>query len=133
VELVFVDTGAFYALVDRSDPAHERARRFYAETRMGLLTSEFVFAETMSLVTKRVGKRHAVRLGEALRTTRRLRIDEVGPEMREAAWKLFSTRLDKDHDLVDCLSFAVMDANGVRTAFGFDRHFLHQGYELVPD
>ena len=46
---------------------------------------------------------------------------------------LFTTHLDKDYDLIDCLSFAMMDAFGVREAFGFDRHFIQHGYRLVPD
>lgn len=131
--LVFADTGAFYALADRRDPAHPRARRFYASSSASFVTTDFVFAETMSLLTKRLGKSLAVRFGEGIRCSGRVRIDEVPPEVREAAWALFSTQLDKDYDLIDCTSFGMMAALGIREAFGFDRHFQQHGLHLLPD
>jgi predicted nucleic acid-binding protein len=34
--------------------------------------------------------------------------------------------------LVDCASFHVMRAHGVRTAFCFDAHFREQGFTVKP-
>lgn len=132
MKLVFADTGAFYALVDRRDPAHERACAYYENRDGVLLTTDFVFAETMSLVTKRVGKHPAVALGRGILESPSVRIEEPSPEVREAAWKLFSTQPDKDWDLVDCISFALMEAFGTREVFGFDRHFAQRGFRLLP-
>jgi predicted nucleic acid-binding protein len=86
----------------------------------------------MSLLTKRLGKEVAVAFGEGLRSSPRLRIEEPSPEVREAAWALFTSQLDKEYDLVDCVSFAIMDAFDIREAFGFDRHFVQHGLRLVP-
>jgi len=133
VRLVFADTGAFYALVDRKDPAHDRARRYYEAESGVFLTTDFVFAETMSLVTKRVGKEASVRLGRAILESDRVRIEDPSPEVREAAWQLFSGHLDKDYDLIDCISFALMDARGIGEVFGFDRHFAQRGCRLLPE
>lgn len=131
--LVFADTGAFYAMADRRDPAHPRARRLYAGSSASFVTTDFVFAETMSLLTKRLAKSLAVRFGEGIRRSGRVRIDEVPPEVRESAWALFSTQLDKDYDLIDCTSFEMMAALGIRDAFGFDRHFQQHGLQLLAD
>jgi predicted nucleic acid-binding protein len=73
LRLLFADTGAFYALADRRDPAHNRARRFYEDSDALFLTSDFVFAETMSLLTKRLGKRLAVDFGQGIRLEALLR------------------------------------------------------------
>jgi predicted nucleic acid-binding protein len=86
----------------------------------------------MSLVTKRLGKRTAVKFGQGIRASSTFRIEEPGPEVKETAWKLFTTQLDKDYDLVDCLSFALMEAFAIREAFGFDRHFAQYGFDLLP-
>lgn len=131
--LVFIDTGAFYALADRRDPAHERARKFYSTRERGFVTTDFVFAETMSLLTKRLDKQLAVAFGEGIRRSRKVRVEEVTPEVRESAWTLFATQVDKDYDLIDCTSFTLMESIGVQEAFGFDRHFAQHGLRLLPD
>lgn len=129
---VFADTGAFYALADRRDPAHLRARSFYEACERPFVTTDFVFAETMSLLTKRLGKTIAIQFGEGIQTSPRFRVEEPSPEVRRKAWALFSERPDKDHDLIDCTSFALMDSLAIRDAFGFDRHFLQHGLRLLP-
>ena len=63
MRLAFVDTGALYALADRTDQAHGRARAFHESSRVAYLTTDFVLAEAMSLITKRVGKKQAVTFG----------------------------------------------------------------------
>ncbi|MBZ5495765.1 MAG: PIN domain-containing protein [Acidobacteriia bacterium] len=128
-----MDTGAFYALADRRDPAHSRAAHFLEGFNAVMLTTDFIFAETMSLLTKRLGKEVAVTFGHGLRTSPSIRIEEATPIMREEAWSLFSRHRDKDYDLIDCISFSMMESFGIREAFGFDRHFVQYGFRVLPD
>jgi len=132
LNLVFADTGGFYALADRGDPAHSRARNFIEDCEAVLLTTDFVFAETMSLLTKRLGKDIAVTFGQALRSSSSVRIEEAPFEVRESAWRLFALHRDKDYDLIDCISFSMMEKFRLREAFGFDRHFVQHGFLLLP-
>lgn len=133
VNRLFIDTGAFYALADRRDPAHRRARDFYESSQDAFVTTDFVFAETMSLLTKRLAKTTAVAFGTGIRQSPRIHVEEVAPEIREAAWELFSGRLDKNYDLIDCVSFALMEKLRLEAAFGFDRHFVQLGLRIVPE
>jgi predicted nucleic acid-binding protein len=132
LKTVFADTGGFYALADRRDPAHSRAREYFDSCDAVLMTTDFVFAETMSLLTKRLGKGVAVRFGQALRTSRSVRIEEVPFQVREKAWQLFAGQGDKDYDLIDCISFAMMERFRAQEVFGFDRHFTQYGFDLFP-
>ncbi len=132
MKTVFADTGGFYALADRRDPAHARARKYFDSCDAVLLTTDFVFAETMSLLTKRLGKDVAVKFGQALRNSRSVRIEEVPFQVREKAWQLFAGQGDKDYDLIDCISFSMMEKFRVREVFGFDRHFTQYGFDLFP-
>ena len=132
MNLIFADTGGFYALADRRDPAHARAREFLQGSGAVLLTTDFVFAETMSLLTKRLGKDIAVTFGQALRSSQSVRIEEASVEIRENAWQSFSRHRDKDYDLIDCISFSMMESFHIREAFGFDRHFTQHGFRLLP-
>ena len=132
MNLVFADTGGFYALADRRDPAHLRARKFVEGCQAVLLTTDFVFAETMSLLTKRLGKEVAVTFGQALRSSPSIRIEEASFEVREKAWNLFSRHRDKGYDLIDCISFSMMETFRIQEAFGFDKHFAQCGFRLLP-
>jgi len=128
-----VDTGAFYALADRRDPAHSRARTFFEGSSALLVSTDFIFAETMSLLTKRLGKAVAVSFGEGIRGSSKFRMEEPTPHVREQAWKLFASRRDKDYDLIDCISFTTMESLRIRDVFGFDHHFTQYGFHLLPD
>ncbi|WP_334929515.1 hypothetical protein [Nostoc sp.] len=41
---------------------------------------------------------------------------------------LYSQRPDKDWELTDCISFAVMTQEGITQAFKSDRHFQQAGF-----
>jgi len=128
-----VDTGAFYALADRRDPAHLRARKFLDGCNATLVTTDFIFAETMSLLTKRLGKAVSVAFGKGIRDSSRFRLEEPSPQVREEAWRLFAEHGDRDYDLIDCISFATMESLHIRDVFGFDRHFKQYGFHLLPE
>ena len=59
---VFVDTGAWYALVDADDPDHRRVSDCIQHHRERLVTSNFVFDEVVTLVRYRLGWQPASRL-----------------------------------------------------------------------
>ncbi len=86
----------------------------------------------MSLLTKRLSKNVAVAFGEGIRRSPIFRIEEASSQIQEQAWKLFAGHRDKDYDLIDCISFATMESLGIRDVFGFDRHFIQYGFQLLP-
>jgi len=120
-------------LADRRDPAHDRAKRFYDSHRQILVMTDLIFAETMSLLTKRLGKATAIEFGRGMPESSRLRIEEPAPRIKERAWLLFTSQPDKDYDLVDCLSFAFVEALKILEVFGFDRHFAQYAFRVLPD
>jgi predicted nucleic acid-binding protein len=55
---VFIDTSAFYALLDRDDANHQRAKDVWTnllKNENTLLTSNYVLVETFALVQHRLG------------------------------------------------------------------------------
>ncbi len=40
---VFVDTGAWYAVVDKKDPDHKQAEAYFRNNKTPLLTTNFIF------------------------------------------------------------------------------------------
>ena len=130
LKTVFVDTSAFYALFNRDDPHHEEAVRVYQDSLI-LVTTQVIFTELLSLLTKRLGKHQAIRYGKEIKASReKLRILHTSEAQEEKAWNLFCRFKDKEYDLVDCLSFVVMEENDIEEAFAFDRHFAQYGFRL---
>ena len=129
---IFVDTGAWYALVDNRDPAHVRASSFFAHNTMPLITSNFVFDETVTLIRKRLGWQNAYDFGVRLRSSERLDIVPVLEPDEQKAWIFFGKYYDQDFSYTDCTCFALMQRLKISTVFSFDHHFRVMKFDVVP-
>lgn len=129
---IFVDTSAWYAIYDRCDGRHEAASRFLKGTSALLITSNLIFAETLSLMTKRLGKDLALNFGRKLRASGKARVLHLDSALEETAWAYFERYRDKSWDLIDCASFALMDSLKLERAFTFDVHFAQKGFQIYP-
>ena len=127
---MFVDTGAWYALVDERDPSHAEALDLVEGAHAELITTNWVVGESLNLTRSRLGHRVAVTLGAELRVRPGIRIVRVGQKDEEEAWRLFQRYADKDFSFTDCTSFAVMRRLGLTRAFAFDRHFQQMGFRV---
>ena len=129
---VFVDTGAWYALIDRRDPDHERVVAAFHEHRGRLLTSNFVLDETLTLVRYRLGWKISHRFGEQLRTGALARFERISPRDEEAAWTIFSTYSDKSFSYTDCTSFALCNRLDLPICLAIDSDFRAFGLHCLP-
>lgn len=130
---VFVDTSAYFAVLDADDEEHQRARdewqRLLAAERE-LFTSNYVIVETIALLQSRIGI-------EAVRLFRDdimpvIKIFWVDSSVHEMAMQILLTASRRQLSLVDCVSFQIMRARGIRSAFCFDPHFAKQGFRSLP-
>jgi predicted nucleic acid-binding protein len=64
--LLFVDTSAWYALLDRRDRNHAAATRFAREAPVPFVTSTYILDETVTLVKRHLGHAMATRFGHEL-------------------------------------------------------------------
>lgn len=132
---VFIDTGAFVALRNRNEEEHESAREMrqsLADQRATLFTSNFVFAETYSVLLTRIGRGEAIRWGSEFRGSRAVELIRIDEELEEQAWTILETHTDKAWSYVDATSFALMAREGTRDAFAFDHHFQQRGLSVLP-
>ena len=128
--MIFVDTSAIYALVDRKDPNHETAqqhlRQLLAEGEE-LLTHNYVLVEAISLVQSRLGAAPAVRLANS---SSQFVIEWVSEELHREAVDRLAQTARRRLSLIDLTSFLVMRYRGVKTAFAFDDDFVREGFRL---
>ena len=122
---MLVDTGAWYALADRSDRHHGRARRFYREEapKGRLITTDLIVSEGWLLIAAHLGRTAALTFWETLRVAR-IPILPLEAVDLESAWRIMQAFPDQTFSFTDCTSFALMERIGVDEAFAFDSQFL---------
>ncbi|MBI5142831.1 MAG: PIN domain-containing protein [Nitrospirae bacterium] len=129
---IFVDTGAWYALVDRNDPVHGLAAEFLRANTIPLITTNFILDEAVTLINKRLGWKIASDVGGRLRDGLAASLTAVGDKDEDAAWAIFLKYREAGFSYTDCTSFAVMKRFGLDTAFTFDAHFAAMNFNVVP-
>ena len=130
---VFIDTSAFYALLDRDDDNHARARNAWTdilETGAVAVTSSYVLVETAALLQSRVGMEAVRAFEEAIVPV--LHVEYVTGELHKLGMAALLVATRRRLSLVDCVSFEIMRRHGIGSSFTFDGHFKEQGFRLVP-
>lgn len=132
---VFVDTSALYALLDRDDRTHARAKASWmsllSDDPSALVTTSYVLVETAALVQRRLGLTAVRALVEDIRPViRTIWVDEA---LHDAAEQRLVGEERRGLSFVDCASFEAMARERTTRAFAFDRHFAERGFGLAQD
>ncbi len=129
---LFVDTGAWYALVDKNDPDHIKAKGYFKTNKLYLISTNFIFDEIITLLRSRLGWRVAKDFGKRLKDSNFVSLTSVRNEDEERGWEIFLQYKDKSFSYTDCTSFAVMERLRLSTVFSFDKHFHMMKFQVVP-
>jgi predicted nucleic acid-binding protein len=135
--VIFVDTGAWFALAVRNDPGHAAALAWLGANREALVTSDYVLPETATLLRVRDktsrGHRVAVSVATSLYRQESAFLEKVIDGDIVTGLNIFRKFSDHSFSFVDCTSFALTERLGISQAFAFDRHFEHYpGRRRVP-
>jgi predicted nucleic acid-binding protein len=126
---VFVDTGGFYAALNRRDAFHREATRLFRRAQREhwfLFTTNFVLAESHALILARMGRGRAWNFLQAIVTgsTNLIRADEADERRARAIIEQYD---DKAFSYCDAVGFAVMERLDLQEAIAFDDHFRQYG------
>jgi uncharacterized protein len=130
---VFVDTSAFYAVMDRDDANHLAAKEAWTvllREQVTLFTTNYVLVETTALLQHRIGVAAARGFHEDVIPL--LQVEWIAAEAHRAGTEAMLAAGRRKLSLVDCVSFQTMHRYGVRAAFCFDEHFGQQGFSTKP-
>ena len=132
---LFVDTGAWFALADKSDQYHLQAVKVFPKLLSSchhLTTTNLVIAETYILIRHAIGHQPAIRFLKNIAASPRIVKIYSDSAMEEAAENILRKYQDQDFSYTDAVSFAVMEQFGIVKTFSFDRHFVIAGFILTP-
>jgi predicted nucleic acid-binding protein len=131
-ENIFIDTSAFYALMDHSDRYHDKAKKlwtFLLDKNASFKTTNYIIIEALALLQNRLGFEAANLFSkDILGLVDILWVDE---SRHSLAYELWLGLGRKKLSLVDCVSFIFMRHYKLETVFGFDRHFDEQGFKIL--
>lgn len=131
-EAVFVDTSAFYALMDASDNSHKEAAglwRSFLEEDVYTATSNYVIIETTALLQSRLGLDAAVLWDrDVLSLVETLWVDESIHGLAHDLWVGIGR---SNLSFVDCVSLTLMRRHEMEKVYAFDKHFAEQGFKVL--
>lgn len=133
---IFVDADAFIALAKKTDANHEKATALLGQLIQdpGIqITSNYVFAEAITVISQRVGHQAAIEYIENLKTNNFFFIERIDEELEEAAIEIFKKQTSKNTSFVDCANMALFKKLNVDAVFSFDQVYKKNGFTLLED
>ncbi len=131
--IMFIDTSAFFALLDKDDVHHHKAKKTWSDVlslENTLITTNYVLIESFALIQHRLGL-EAVR-GFQEDVLPLISVEWVHEPVHRAGVSALLAASKRKLSLVDCVSFETMRSFGIKTAFAFDLHFADQGFNRIP-
>jgi predicted nucleic acid-binding protein len=135
---VFVDTGAWIALLRKDDAKHMDAARGWARLlRDGarLITSSFVVSESATRLRYDAGLPAALAFRDRIRQAvdrGLLRVVWIDEEVADEGWGVLERYADLALSLTDATSAAIATRLRITDVFTFDADFRPMGFTLHP-
>lgn len=131
---VFVDTGAFVALIDGDDPKHAIAKSCIENIRSQkypIFVSNVTIIETHKRVLFDLGYKQAFAFLVDIYSGR-FNILRLTKEDEYEAKRIIEVFSDQSFTFADAINFSLMKRKGILKAFAFDKHYSIFGFEKIP-
>ena len=131
-ERLLLDTVFIQALLNHRDQYHAQARAFLPRVRAAaeVWITEAVLVEVGNALSA-FNRAAAVQFIEQCYYTANMHVVNVDTPLLTRALQLYRDRSDKAWGLTDCISFVVMQEQGLMDAVTADEHFLQAGYRAL--
>ena len=131
---LFLDTGYAIARFNQRDEYHQAARALSAAVAASheLWTTDAVLLEVAASFSRPEHRPFAVGLWDQFHgNDPRYRVVPADSEWLSIAMDIYKERSDKSWSLTDCLSFVVMEREGLKQALTADHHFEQAGFAAL--
>ncbi len=129
---LFLDTAFVQALIDQRDQYNSQAQKHeYLLIHAALIiVTEVVLAEIGDALSS-IDREAASRFIERCYISKNIIVLTVDTALFRRGLLLYRNRPDKTWGLTDCISFVVMQEQGLTDALTSDRHFVQAGYRAL--
>ena len=128
---VFADTSFYQALFNRRDGWHDAAVEFFGGLETRIVTTDYVLIELGALMSRGHARPFFIGFVERARSDAFTDIISASAEFLDRGLALFAARPDKEWTLTDCISFVVMEQQGITGALTCDHHFEQAGFQML--
>jgi predicted nucleic acid-binding protein len=124
----FADTFFFLALISSRDRSHAQAVRFSQSLTRHIVTTTWVLTELADAMCRPPWRERFTIFLDRLRHEPRTIIVPTTDDLFETGMDLYLNRPDKEWSLTDCISFVVMEREGLTDALTGDNHYEQAGF-----
>ncbi len=125
---VFADTFYYVALLSPSDVTHPKAAAITPTLNGRIFTTAWVVSELTAAFSAPPRRTRCLALIDHLYTDPQITVLPPSPELFDAGLALYRSRPDKGWSLTDCISFIVMEREGLTETLTGDHHFEQAGF-----
>jgi hypothetical protein len=131
-ERLFLDTVFIQALLNRHDQYHHQAKLILSRVRAAreVWITEAVLIEVGNALSA-LNREAAARFIHQCYATGNMRVVTVDTSLLDHALQLYRSRPDKTWSLTDCISFVLMEEQGLTQVVTADKHFQQAGFQAL--
>lgn len=122
---VFLDTSYLCSLYNSADSNYSLAQTIsqtLTNPQVQLVISNYIFLETVTVISQRTSKKFGIRIGNRLQKTPQITNIHINANLHQQTWKVFTKAEDKNLSFVDASIIATMLAEGIKHLITFDQH-----------
>ena len=129
---LLLDTAYIQALLSHRDAYHDSALHLFPEIASAheVWITEAVLIESANALS-RINRQGIAEFTRAAYEEPNIRIVPVDSALLRRGLELYDARADKAWNLTDCISFLVMEDEGLREAVTTDHHFGQAGFRAL--
>ena len=121
----------FCPCLNRADQHHKKAASFASQNQRPIVTTTWVLTEVADAFAASTARDRIAGFVAALEGDVNTKIVPATQALFHRGLERYAARPDKDWTLTDCISFVVMEDEGITDALTGDQHFVQAGFELL--
>lgn len=132
---ILLDSDVFVAIAKKDDAHHQTVQRLFSileRKPVVFLASNYVFAEAVTVISRKVGHSGAVDFIKQIRSPDSMvALRWINEQIEQRALDFFLRQTSKLVSFIDCTNMALMEYYGMNAIFSFDAIYKKHGFATI--